>query len=192
MVNRKRELLADALVNKHIIEFWYRFDAGSTLGYVLDIGPQFFLVANIDDSMRFDGYQIVQVKNLRRMQAPARYGKFVASALRQRKQRINRRPNIKLGGISEILESANRLFPLITIYRENIKPDSCWIGRIADLTDSAVRLHEIGPDAVWDKEPSSHRLSQITRVEFGGGYEEALLLVGGGWKSKQRQRNHAS
>jgi len=32
---------------------------------------------------------------------------------------------------------------------------------------------------VWDKEPTKHLLSEITRVDFGGGYEEALHLVGG-------------
>jgi hypothetical protein len=42
-----------------------------------------------------------------------------------------------------------------------------------------VSLLEIGPDAVWDKEPSEIRLGEITRIEFGGGYEEALHLVGG-------------
>lgn len=42
-----------------------------------------------------------------------------------------------------------------------------------------MSLLEIGPDALWDDEPETYRLSEITRVDFGGAYEEALHLVGG-------------
>ncbi|HEX7424334.1 MAG TPA: hypothetical protein VF311_10690 [Terriglobales bacterium] len=36
-----------------------------------------------------------------------------------------------------------------------------------------------GPDACWDDKPETYRLREITRVDFGGDYEEALRLVGG-------------
>ena len=42
-----------------------------------------------------------------------------------------------------------------------------------------VRFLEIDPDAMWAQKPTTIRLSDITRVDFGGGYEEALRLVGG-------------
>jgi hypothetical protein len=38
---------------------------------------------------------------------------------------------------------------------------------------------EIDPHAQWDPDPSAHKISEITRVNFGGGYEDALALVGG-------------
>ena len=40
-------------------------------------------------------------------------------------------------------------------------------------------LLEINPDASWDAEPREYRLRDITRVDFGGDYEDALHLVGG-------------
>jgi hypothetical protein len=42
-----------------------------------------------------------------------------------------------------------------------------------------MSLLEINPDATWDDTPSEYRLSEITRVNFGGDYEDALYLVGG-------------
>jgi hypothetical protein len=33
--------------------------------------------------------------------------------------------------------------------------------------------------AEWEGEPTTYALSEITRIEFGGGYEEAIALVGG-------------
>ena len=38
---------------------------------------------------------------------------------------------------------------------------------------------EINPDATWDEKPNEYKLSEITRVDFGGDYEKALYLVGG-------------
>jgi hypothetical protein len=191
-VTKKRELLTEALVRQHIVKFWNRHDAGSTAGYVLEIGPHFFLLAYIDNDMRFDGYQCVLLKDVTRLEAPARYNEFMVAALRKRKQRIRRRPDIKMNTIAELLESANQHFPLVTIHREGVKPGCCWIGRIIDISDSRVVLHEIGPDAVWDEKPKSYRLSEVTRVEFGGGYEEALFLVAGELKVRNARRNHAN
>jgi hypothetical protein len=43
----------------------------------------------------------------------------------------------------------------------------------------SVSLLEINPDAIWDDNPTEFKLSEITRVNFGGDYENALFLVGG-------------
>lgn len=178
-MTRKRTLLTEALVQKLVISFRSKYDDGSSYGYVLDIGPRFLLLALIDDDIRFNGYQCLLLKNVKRLEVPYRFEGFVVAALRKRKQSIARKPKINLNSLPELLESANRLFPLITIHREDVKPDSCWIGRIAKIGKSDLLLYEIGPDAVWDRKAKRHRLSEITRVDFGGGYEEALLLVGG-------------
>jgi hypothetical protein len=189
-VTKKRHLLLGALLNKVVVRFRSRYDDGAIHGYVLDVGPRFLLLAFIDEYLRFNGYQCILLKNVKELEVPARYDAFIVAALRKRKQSIARRPNIKLNTLSELLESANRLFPLITIHREDVKPDSCWIGRIAEIGKSDLLLYEIGPDGVWDKKAKRHRLSEITRVDFGGGYEETLLLVGGDPRPKKRKRTH--
>jgi hypothetical protein len=71
------------------------------------------------------------------------------------------------------------LFPLLTIHRERVDPDVCWIGKIEDIRQGQVSLLEINPDAKWDRKPTSYSLSEITTIEFGGEYERALHLVGG-------------
>lgn len=84
-----------------------------------------------------------------------------------------------LSSISALIRSASKLLPLITVHRERKKPDSCWIGTIVEIQKSHVLMQEIGPDASWEKRASRFSLEEITRVDFGGGYEEALQLVGG-------------
>lgn len=191
-MTKTRELLADALQQKVLVKFWNPFHSGATHGYVLDIGLRFFLLGLIDESIRFNGFQCLCLSDVRRLQVPDPYEDFAVAALRKRNQEIKRKPKIKLDSLSDLLKSADRLFPLVTIHRERVKPDSCWIGKVIDLTERHLHLHEIGPDAAWDKKLTKIRLSEITRVDFGGGYEEALYLVGGKPKPLRNARRATS
>lgn len=181
-MNRKLELLTGALQSKCPIKFWNPYDSGSTHGYVLGIGPRFFLLALIDDNLRFNGFQCLRISDLRRLQVPDPYEKFLVAALHKRNQKIKRKPDIKLDSLPDLLRSANRAFPLVTIHRERVKPDECWIGKVVDVNKDHLFLLQIDADAIWEDNPRKYLLSEITRVDFGGGYEEALHLVGGGPK----------
>ena len=55
----------------------------------------------------------------------------------------------------------------------------CWIGRVQDVDRGRLSLLEIRPDAKWEDSPAEYRAVEITRVNFGGDYENALHLVGG-------------
>ena len=186
MSSRSNAMLHQACEDAVLVKFWNHFDDGSTHGYVLEVGPQFFLLALVGEDMRFNGFQCLRLQDVRRLQVPDPYADFVVAALRKRGQRIRKKPNVDISELPALLISANRLFPIVTIHRERVKPDSCWIGRVLDVTNKSVLLHEIGPDAVWDKKSTRFQLSEITRVEFGGGYEEALHLVGGSLKQQKK------
>lgn len=179
MTRKSNDQLAEALYSKLLVKFWNPYDPGSTQGYVLDIGPRFFLLGLISGEIRFNGFQCLRLSDVRRLQVPDPYSDFIVAALLKHGESIKKKPNVKLQTLSELLRSANRLFPLVTIHREKVKPDTCEIGRVLDVSKTHVSLLEIGPDAVWEDEPTYIRLSEITRVEFGGGYEDALHLVGG-------------
>jgi hypothetical protein len=57
MASKKNSLLAVALSRAIVVKFRNPYDPGSTHGYVLDIGPQFFLLGLIDEDIRFNGFQ---------------------------------------------------------------------------------------------------------------------------------------
>lgn len=155
-------------------------------GYVLDIGPQFFLLALVDDRIMFDGFECILHSDIRQLKVPDPYEQFAVAALRKWDQSIRQKPKIDLTDLPAILRTANELFPLITIERARVKPDICEIGRVTNISESDLLLLEIGPDATWDMRPTRIPLKDITRVGFGGGYEEALHLVGG--KPKQTKK----
>jgi hypothetical protein len=170
--------LQRAMRTRQLVKFTRPFEDGYVYGFVLAIGPQFFLLALVDD-VRFNGFQCLRISDVRGLQVPAKYAAFVLAALKMRGERMPRRPRVKLGSLEQLLWSANRAFPLVTIHREKADPDVCHIGRVSILQKGHVSLLEIGPDAVWDRVLSEYRLKEITRVDFGGDYEGALRLVGG-------------
>lgn len=144
----------------------------------MDVGPRFFLLALVSDRIRFDGFECFRctdVKNLR----PDPYAAFVEAALKNRGDRRPKKPRVSVERIDDLLLSAGRIFPLVTIHREQVNPHVCWIGRVLGIERGRVSLLEIGPDAIWEDAPEEYRTNEITRVNFGGDYENALELVGG-------------
>jgi hypothetical protein len=179
MTRKGTARLAEAMHHKTLVKFWSPFEPGSTQGYVLDIGPRFFLLALVDARIRFNGFQCMRLSDIRRLRVPDPCAKFIVAALIKRGEILERKPRINLKSLPKLLESANRLFPLATIHREKVDPDSCKIGRLLGIGMSHVCLLEIGPDAIWEREPAGVALREITRVDFGGDYEDALHIVGG-------------
>jgi len=144
----------------------------------LDVGPAFFLLALVSDRIRFDGFECFRTRDVTDIQ-PDPFAGFTEAALAKRREMRPPPPRLSLESIEDLLISANREFPLVTIHREDADPDVCHIGRVMSIAHGRVSLLEINPDANWDDEPMEYRLVEITRVDFGGDYEEALHLVGG-------------
>lgn len=178
MTNKKSQLFA-ARRAKALVKFARPFEPGSVRGYVMDIGPEFFLLSLVNDGIHFDGFQCFRIADVRRLEVPEKYWQFAEAVLTERGEHPPKKPRVLVSSLPELLSSANRAFPLITIHREKADPDICHIGRIVELSEGFVRLLEIGPDGNWDEKPETYRVREITRVDFGGDYEEALHLVGG-------------
>jgi hypothetical protein len=174
-----RAQLAAALKGRHVVGFTRPCESGSVEGYVLKVGPRFFMVAIVSDEKRLAGYQCFRISDVRSLRVPAPSADFTKKALKLRGERMPKTPRVSVATLPELLTTASRAFPLVTIHREQADPDVCHIGRVVSVSKSSVALLEIGSDAKWDAEPEAYRLSEITRVDFGGGYEEVLHLVGG-------------
>jgi|SRR5579863_1619617 len=180
MHKKKKSQLVLALRNKLLVRFASALEPGTVNGYVLGIGPQFFLLALVSDGIRHDGFQCHRLSDIRKLRVPDKYAPFHEAVLRKRGIRFPRKPSVDVSSLAQLLLTANRAFPLVTIHRQKVDPSVCWIGRVVRLSKGRVTLLEIGPDATWDDALETYRLSEITRVDFGGDYENALQLIGGG------------
>ena len=161
-----------------LVRFNRPFEEGAVKGYVVAVGSEFFLVALVSDHIRFNGFQAFRVVDVRRLR-PDPFAAFIASALKKRREAKPRKPKISVSSLRALLLSASRAFPLVTIHREKLEAATCQIGRVVGVAAGRLSLLEIGPDAVWHEVPTRYLLKQITRVDFGGDYEDALYIVGG-------------
>ena len=80
---QKRSQLALALHDEILVKFTRPFERGSVNGYVIDIGPRFFLVALVSDGVRFNGFQCFRLSHVRRLQVPNEYAAFSEAALKK-------------------------------------------------------------------------------------------------------------
>jgi hypothetical protein len=179
--------LQEALRARQFVRFSQRFENYPIRGYVLDIGPRFFLMALVSDRLWFDGFECFRLSDVSGVMADP-YARFAEAALRKRRERVPKKPRVSVASIEELVLSAGRVFPFVTIHREKVDPSVCWIGRILGVEQGRVSLLEISPDATWEDKPSTYQLKEITRVNFGGDYENALNLVAK--DPGQRTRKH--
>jgi hypothetical protein len=169
--------LREAQTNKFIIRFSRPFESGAFIGFVLDSGPKFFLLAVLDDGFQFEQYTCLRIADVRHLEAPAKRESFYKAARKLRGDKLPAKIKVNLTSSATILRT---LHPsVVTVHREKVSPDTCVIGRITNTTNVDFEILEIDPDAKWDCEPSYYRLNQITRIDLPGLYEKALLLVGG-------------
>jgi hypothetical protein len=52
--------------SKVLVQFTRRLEQESVMGYVLATGPRFFLLALVDENIRFNGFQCLRLRLLKR------------------------------------------------------------------------------------------------------------------------------
>jgi hypothetical protein len=173
-----RSQLVDATRSRRFVRLLRRFEKTAVRGYVLDVGPQFFLLLLVSDRIWFDGFECLRIADIRSMK-PDPHAAFVEAALRKRRARRPRKPPVSVRSVAGMVKSAGRAFPLVAVHREEIDSSVCWIGRVLRVREGRVSLLEIDPAAKWRDRATEFRLTELTRLGFGGDYESALHLVAG-------------
>lgn len=160
-----------------------RIDRGGVLdvidGYVLGVGVEWLLLAVLDHGIVLDGHTCLRVRDVKHV-GRRHVGDMVQQALALRGQWPPTLPTaaLDLDDASGLLSSLTGE-PLVTVHAEHDDATICFIGAPVGLGERSLRLLEITPRAVWHDRPTKHRVEDLTRVDVGGRYEEALLNVAG-------------
>lgn len=78
------------------------------------------------------------------------------------------------------MSTVSRRFPLMTLHMEKTSADVCFVGRPLHVNARRGTFVTISPAAQWDRdEPLTVPWADLTRLDIGGAYEEALALVAG-------------
>lgn len=147
-------------------------------GYIVAADDNLVVIHNLSDSITLDGYTVVRSEDITRFrEADADIHEFYLRALELRKQQPEAPESLQLGSIESVLSSVHQGFDLVTVHTEKIDDEVCYIGQVVDVSGGELLLIELDAAAWWADEPDRYRLKDITRIDFGGQYEQALWLV---------------
>ncbi|MBJ7538877.1 hypothetical protein [Marinomonas transparens] len=147
-----------------------------TDGFVVAANEEMVLLQLVDDSVRLNGYQVLFLEDISDFAHPAPFNDFQKKVLALRGEKVVD-PEVDLDDLAVLLIDISEEFGLVTLHREEVEPDSCEIGRVVRADAVTYELEEIGSDARWFDDTFEYDLYDITRIEFGGAYEDALLLA---------------
>ena len=165
--------------SRRVVEVWRRrVDRHPLRGVVVDVARELALLHRMSDAIHLDGYAVVRMADVSRVDTPGR-GRFYGRALALRREKARLPKGINLSGMGSAISTAATLLPLVTLHRERISPDTCSIGRLGTLTEKSVTLRWLTPSAKWSGNSPRYRLADISLLEFGGEYEDALARVAG-------------
>lgn len=154
-------------------------------GIVVGLGPMWVAIHVLDEVV-LNGWSLVRLDTVARVE---RLGSnaFAVRVLRHRGETAAEL-DIDLGASADLLADLGEKFPLLAVYREAIAPSSCAIGRPVRLGRRKLHLLDIDADGLWDHAPRRFPYEEVTRVDVGGRYEEALHDLGGYPPVPHRQR----
>jgi hypothetical protein len=177
MIKNLQAQLFRALTSRTLVRIERSLESCYVDGYVVAVAKKWFVMLVLGDGVTFVGYQAYRLADLAVLTSPAPYAAFQEAVIRKRKLRRTIPRKLDFSSTAALLSSANAKFPLITIHCEEKDPELCHIGRVAATSRTSVMLNEVTPSATWENGFSTYPLAQITRIDFGGPYEEALALV---------------
>ena len=145
-------------------------------GFLLERNKDLILLNVINtDVVCFNGYSVIRRDDVLKMKVN-RKNAFMIRALALKGYAASEPSGISIANWPELLESVNRQFPLFAIHQEWLDNGVCYIGRLAARTATTFGLKEIDPDARWSRS-RSYNFKDLTKVDFGGGYEDSLARL---------------
>jgi hypothetical protein len=171
-----RTLLRRCQEKRCLIEFDRRPQISERItGFVLDFSDSLILMHLLEwNTFSLNGYIVIRTQDVNRHRV------FDESTCWQNKTVKAKSlkpvpPEVHFSSLEEAIRSASTRFPLVTLEKELIVEDACWIGTLAGFTPKTVTIHNLDTSAKWSGEVRFN-LKDITRLGFGGGYETALAL----------------
>jgi hypothetical protein len=171
------EKILPEIRNKYLLEVSRKSVFSDVVqGFVLDYSEKLILLACVDDNFIVNGYSVVpcdDIKKYRVYNNKEKHFKCQATSI------LNllplKTPNVIIKDFNALLLSVHTAFPIVTVFCEN-KSSHANIGIVSQYSDKLFHLLEVDADAEWDR-AYCYYFKNITRVDFGGGYENALWAV---------------
>jgi hypothetical protein len=150
-----------------------------TVGYVVALGPELVALHVLSDRIGLDGYEVLRLRDLLAVVDGFPSHSFYTRALEMKGEGPAVPAWLDLSSLPAAIGSVRRNQPLIVLHRERMAPGEIAVGCVRQALPSGIRLHWMTPRAEWEEDRTLYRYGSITRVQFGGEYENTLAMVAG-------------
>jgi hypothetical protein len=169
-------MLSEKLIGTYVEIERKAIDDDALSGFVLDHTDELTLIHYVTQDYRLDGYCVIRNSDVTACDVYDRPDCFQNRVFRLRKIRPRRPRGVEISNWRSAFETAGKKFPLLVLNREAMQHDVIVVGRYVDSTPQTVTLVAISPTAEWLKK-TRLRIADVTRLDFSGGYEDALWRV---------------
>lgn len=143
-------------------------------GLVLAVGEEWLLLARTADGGHAEGFLALRVDDVDKVWKDAEFAQRIAED--QPDWPPAPPEGLDLDSTAGLLGS---LPPgtVVGIHRERKRPDAFWVGLPDGVLDDRFYLRQVDAQGNWDDEPTGYKLKQVTAVEWGGRYLQALATT---------------
>lgn len=145
-------------------------------GFVLALGEKWVALAELDGVSLY-GWCLLRLKDIQAVFIDP--DSLATKVLQARDQWPPQAVDVSLDDAAAALSSTTEIAPLISIFVEFDRPDIMWLGSVTATNRDRVLFLEVSTLAEWHRKPRIIDLEDVTRIAFGGSYEEGLALVAG-------------
>jgi len=176
-----KKILSDAdeiIKRKLLVEFIRKpLDKFKLFGFILTSNDEFTLISEFDrDLFITDSYCVFRNDSVQKYAVYNNVNYFLNEVIALKKIKPKPAPNVSIENWTEVVRSVAENFPLIVIERENVDNKACNIGKLKKISKKSFTLSEIDGNAEWE-DSYSYNFADLTKVRFGGEYENTLALV---------------
>jgi hypothetical protein len=155
-------------------------DADRVDGFVVGIGAEWVALQQLSDRIVFDGWALLRRKDIQAVTIKPNPECFEIRALKARELWPPSAPALDLDDVLGAVSSAAKAAKtLVSISDDFYNPELCWIGTVGSIDRDRLQVTEVNPRGRWVRKPHTFDPADVTRIDFGGGYEEALHLAAG-------------
>ncbi len=173
----KRERLLSAITENVVVRVNRKPKYAEPLyGFVVRVGANWALMAQVSDGGYADGFVAFRVDNVARVERD----RTIATTFAQSQPDWPRQypHDVDLDHTRGLITSFGGSGGLIGIEKERERK-ALWVGILDEIIDHHVYLHEVRPDGTWHDEPLGYRLSAVTAIYVQTRYLAALRAVAG-------------
>lgn len=147
------------------------------VGIPVALGETWFVLSPVSDQMSFNGFTALRMSDVTAVKRRFRMRSFYVSALQAQRATLPHLPRLELESDASILASAQQWFSLLVVEREVANTGTAEIGSVLRVFRNRITMRLMDLNATWFEQSETYFTRDITRISFGGRYEEALAAV---------------